>query len=196
MAAFRGWGRRASRSLCEGGPGRVRPLDRLRFFLRPPLPNKDACSHGQENSISVPTHSGSKSPASAPKRCSPTCALSMPTLSRFFGIVITMNRNDHQPPHLHARYSEHEAVIRLDTLEVEAGRLPGVFWAWCSNGRRSTGPNFGPIGSACNPANPSSQSHPWNEELGHAAPKFNVSGNSHPNRGKQADRPRSTAQVR
>lgn len=48
----------------------------------------------------------------------------MPTLSRFFGIVITMNWNDHQPPHFHARYAEHEAVIRLDTLELEAGYLP------------------------------------------------------------------------
>jgi len=48
----------------------------------------------------------------------------MPTLSRFFGIVITMNWNDHQPPHFHARYAEHEAVVRLDTLEVETGSLP------------------------------------------------------------------------
>ena len=48
----------------------------------------------------------------------------MPTLSRFFGIVITMNWDDHPPPHFHARYAEHEAVVRLDTLEVEAGTLP------------------------------------------------------------------------
>ncbi len=48
----------------------------------------------------------------------------MPTLSRFFGIVITMHWNDHQPPHFHARYAEHEAIIRLDTLEIEAGSLP------------------------------------------------------------------------
>ncbi len=48
----------------------------------------------------------------------------MPTLSRFFGIVITMNWNDHLPPHFHARYAEHEAIMRLDTLEVEAGSLP------------------------------------------------------------------------
>jgi hypothetical protein len=48
----------------------------------------------------------------------------MPTLSRFLGVSITMNWDDHQPPHFHARYSEHEAIIRVDTLEVEAGRLP------------------------------------------------------------------------
>ena len=48
----------------------------------------------------------------------------MPTLSRFFGIVITMNWDDHSPPHFHARYAEHEAVVRLDTLDVEIGSLP------------------------------------------------------------------------
>ena len=48
----------------------------------------------------------------------------MPTLSRFFGIVITMNWNDHQPPHFHARYAEHEAIIGIDTLELAAGFLP------------------------------------------------------------------------
>jgi hypothetical protein len=48
----------------------------------------------------------------------------MPTLSRFFGIVITMNWNDHQPPHFHARYAEHEALVGLETLDVEAGSLP------------------------------------------------------------------------
>jgi hypothetical protein len=48
----------------------------------------------------------------------------MPTLSRFFGIVVSMHWNDHQPPHFHACYAEHEAVVRLDTLEVQAGYLP------------------------------------------------------------------------
>ncbi len=31
----------------------------------------------------------------------------MPTLSRFYGIVIFMNYNDHPPPHFHARYQGH-----------------------------------------------------------------------------------------
>jgi hypothetical protein len=63
----------------------------------------------------------------------------MPTLSRFFGIVVTMNWNDHLPPHFHARYGEHEAVVRLDTLEVEAGHLPrramGLLFEWASQHR-------------------------------------------------------------
>jgi hypothetical protein len=48
----------------------------------------------------------------------------MPELSRFFGIVIRMFFNDHQPPHFHALYGEHEALIEIDTLGVFRGELP------------------------------------------------------------------------
>jgi hypothetical protein len=33
--------------------------------------------------------------------------------------------NDHSPPHFHARQAGREAVIRIDTLEVLDGDLPG-----------------------------------------------------------------------
>jgi len=42
----------------------------------------------------------------------------MPTISRFFGIVIAMYFDDHVPPHFHARHSDGAAKIRIDTLEV------------------------------------------------------------------------------
>ncbi len=42
----------------------------------------------------------------------------MPTISRFFGIVIAMYFDDHGPPHFHARHSDGAAKIRIDTLEV------------------------------------------------------------------------------
>ncbi len=48
----------------------------------------------------------------------------MPEISRFFGIVIRMFHNDHQPPHFHAEYAEHEALIEIDTLSVYRGALP------------------------------------------------------------------------
>jgi hypothetical protein len=71
----------------------------------------------------------------------------MPTLSRFFGIVITMNWNDHQPPHFHARYAEHEAVIRVDTLELESGSLPhralALVLEWASLHRAELRQNWG-----------------------------------------------------
>ena len=33
----------------------------------------------------------------------------MPVISRFYGIVIVMYFNDHNPPHLHAKYAGEEA---------------------------------------------------------------------------------------
>ncbi|HWJ88001.1 MAG TPA: DUF4160 domain-containing protein [Pelagibacterium sp.] len=48
----------------------------------------------------------------------------MPTISYFYGIVIQMFWNDHAPPHFHALYSEHEAVIAIETLDVIRGGLP------------------------------------------------------------------------
>ncbi len=48
----------------------------------------------------------------------------MLTISRFFGIVIQMFWREHAPPHFHALYAEHEALIDIRTLEVIDGRLP------------------------------------------------------------------------
>jgi hypothetical protein len=42
----------------------------------------------------------------------------VPTISRFFGIVIAMFFDDHGPPHFHARHASGEAKVRIDTLEV------------------------------------------------------------------------------
>ena len=39
-------------------------------------------------------------------------------LSPFYGIVIQMFGQDHPPPHFHALYAEHEALIDLQTLGV------------------------------------------------------------------------------
>ena len=47
----------------------------------------------------------------------------MPEISRFFGIIIAMFYNDHEPPHFHARYAEQQVIIRIDTLEILDGRL-------------------------------------------------------------------------
>ncbi len=48
----------------------------------------------------------------------------MPEISRFFGIVIKMFFDDHNPPHFHAEYGDSEALIDIRTLSVFAGRLP------------------------------------------------------------------------
>lgn len=49
---------------------------------------------------------------------------SMPTISEFFGILILMFYDDHAPPHFHARYGEHEALIKIEPLGVLKGNLP------------------------------------------------------------------------
>jgi hypothetical protein len=48
----------------------------------------------------------------------------MPTVSEFFGISISLYYNDHEPPHFHATYAEHEASLELQGLTVLRGRLP------------------------------------------------------------------------
>ncbi len=48
----------------------------------------------------------------------------MPTISIFYGIIIQMYWNDHAPPHFHALYAEHEAVIDIRTLALIEGNLP------------------------------------------------------------------------
>ena len=49
----------------------------------------------------------------------------MPTISVFYGIVIQMFWRDHAPPHFHALYAEHEALIDLRDFRVIRGYLPG-----------------------------------------------------------------------
>jgi hypothetical protein len=47
----------------------------------------------------------------------------MPEISRFFGIVIKMFFDDHNPPHFHAEYGGDRALIDIRTLAVFSGRL-------------------------------------------------------------------------
>ncbi|MGB3781275.1 MAG: DUF4160 domain-containing protein [Tunicatimonas sp.] len=48
----------------------------------------------------------------------------MPEVSRFYGIIIYMYAKDHSPPHFHAKYAEHWAVIEIKTGDVMEGGLP------------------------------------------------------------------------
>ena len=43
----------------------------------------------------------------------------MPEICRFYGIVIFMNYNDHEPPHFHARYQGQEVMIEIQTGIVQ-----------------------------------------------------------------------------
>jgi hypothetical protein len=48
---------------------------------------------------------------------------SMPEISRFFGIIITINYNDHNPPHFHVRYGSQKALISIENLSIIEGKL-------------------------------------------------------------------------
>jgi len=48
----------------------------------------------------------------------------MPIISQFFGILIRMYYDDHNPPHFHVIYGEYEAQINIHTLEIIKGNLP------------------------------------------------------------------------
>lgn len=60
----------------------------------------------------------------------------MPEISRFYGIIIKMYFDDHLPPHFHAEYGKHTALIHINTLAVVAGKLPpkalGLVVEWAS----------------------------------------------------------------
>jgi len=48
----------------------------------------------------------------------------LPRLSSFYGIVIYMYWSDHPPPHFHAEYGEHQALITIVDGSLFAGSLP------------------------------------------------------------------------
>jgi hypothetical protein len=42
----------------------------------------------------------------------------MPTISRFYGIIIRMFFEEHAPPHFYAQYGEFKASINIQTFEI------------------------------------------------------------------------------
>ena len=60
----------------------------------------------------------------------------MPEISRFFGIIIAMFFDDHNPPHFHARYGNDDAVIKITDLTVLEGYLQpralGLVMEWAA----------------------------------------------------------------
>ena len=50
----------------------------------------------------------------------------MPTISMFFGIIVRMycSPGEHNPPHIHAYYQNHVAIIDIRSGEITDGKLP------------------------------------------------------------------------
>jgi hypothetical protein len=70
----------------------------------------------------------------------------MPEISRFFGIVIVMYYNDHEPPHFHARYGSLKAKIAIDPPTLISGDLPpralGMVIEWAAMHQDELRENF------------------------------------------------------
>ena len=57
----------------------------------------------------------------------------MPEISRFYGIIIKMFFNEHNPPHFHAEYQGFKVSISIESGIVE-GKMPkralGLIFEW------------------------------------------------------------------
>ena len=60
----------------------------------------------------------------------------MPEICRFYGIIIAMFFDDHNPPHFHARYGNDKVAVEINSLRVLEGRIPpralGLIMEWAS----------------------------------------------------------------
>ena len=60
----------------------------------------------------------------------------MPQISSFYGIIILMYWDDHNPPHFHAKYGEFEILICIGDLSIYSGYIPsralGLVIEWAS----------------------------------------------------------------
>ena len=60
----------------------------------------------------------------------------MPEISRFYGIIIAMFHDEHNPPHFHARYGSDKISIRIPDLSILGGSLPpralGIVMEWAT----------------------------------------------------------------
>lgn len=63
----------------------------------------------------------------------------MPCISEFYGILIYLYWNDHQPPHFHAKYGEFEILVNIQTLAILEGNFPNrakaMVLEWASDHR-------------------------------------------------------------
>lgn len=58
----------------------------------------------------------------------------MPEISRFYGIIIKMYADEHNPPHFHAEYGGLRATFSIETGQMIQGEFPinkaAIVTAW------------------------------------------------------------------
>jgi hypothetical protein len=86
----------------------------------------------------------------------------LPLRSAFYGIVVQMFWREHGPPHFHATYGQHEAIIDIRELRVTRGELPrralALVLEWAAKNRHSLMENW----ELCRQLKPLTRSRPWN----------------------------------
>lgn len=48
----------------------------------------------------------------------------MPIISIFYGIIVRLNYNDHNPPHIHVEYQGMKAIFEIKSASLIAGEIP------------------------------------------------------------------------
>jgi len=48
----------------------------------------------------------------------------MPEICRFYNMILSMNFNDHNPPHIHIRFNDLDSAILIASGEILVGSLP------------------------------------------------------------------------
>lgn len=70
----------------------------------------------------------------------------MAEVCRFFGIIIQMFGNDHNPPHFHVIYNEYRAIIEIESGEIMEGSIPvrqlKYVQVWCDIHKTELMDNF------------------------------------------------------
>ncbi|MBU0486949.1 MAG: DUF4160 domain-containing protein [Bacteroidetes bacterium] len=59
----------------------------------------------------------------------------MPEISRFYGIIILMYWQEHNPPHFHAEYQGNKMTVDISTLETKGEfphRAKALIFEWIS----------------------------------------------------------------
>lgn len=56
----------------------------------------------------------------------------MPTVSSFYGMLIRMYFNDHEPAHFHVEYAEFKATVGIEDLRIRTDNCPVALnnWSW------------------------------------------------------------------
>src|SRR6516162_5157901 len=84
--------------------------------------------------------------------------------------------SDHAPPHFHARYGEHEAVVDIRKLELIEGKLPRRALNLVLDWRNCISPNSGRIGSSARTCSNRSRLPRWSKAMDWDVTEVKVAG--------------------